>query len=54
MIRKILCYFAFHQWININTKPQPNPKPGEMICYTDLHECKHCKKQEYKGMGWIV
>lgn len=47
------CSLGYHNWINIDKRPMPNPKPGEMICWSELHECKHCKKQEYKGMGCI-
>lgn len=53
-MRKIMCYFGFHKWINIDLRQTPNPKEGEMICWSELHECAHCKKQEYKGMGWII
>ena len=53
MIKKLLCFFGFHKWINIDDY-FPTPKDGEMICFQNLHECKNCKKQEYKGIvfGW--
>lgn len=52
--KRFLCWLGFHKWVNIDTSPMPNPKAGEMICWSELHECCHCKKQEYKGMGCIV
>ena len=54
VVRRFLCWLGFHKWVNIDTNPMPNPKAGEMICWSELHECCHCKKQEYKGMGCIV
>ena len=54
VVRRFLCWLGFHNWVNINVTPIPNPKAGEMICWSDLHECKHCKKQDYKGMGCVV
>lgn len=54
VVRRFLCWLGFHKWINIDTNPMPNPKAGEMICWSELHECRHCKKQEYKGMGCVV
>jgi hypothetical protein len=53
MIKKLLCFFGFHKWKNIDDY-FPIPKDGEMICFQNLHECKNCKKQEYKGMGCII
>ena len=53
-IIKLKCYFGLHKWINIDKSPQPNPKEGEMICYSNLHECSHCKKQQPLGMGCVV
>jgi hypothetical protein len=53
-IKRLLCLLGFHKWFNIDTNPIPNPKAGEMICWSELHECIHCKKQEYKGMGCIM
>jgi hypothetical protein len=54
VVRRFKCWLGFHDWVNIDTNPMPNPKAGEMICWSDLHECEHCKKQEYKGMGCVV
>lgn len=54
VVRRFICWLGFHDWVNIDTNPMPNPKAGEMICWSDLHECEHCKKQEYKGMGCVV
>ena len=54
MIDKILCWFGFHIWINLNKDGYPTPKEGESILVSDLHECKYCKKQRYLGMGWIL
>ena len=53
IIKTISCLLGFHKWINIDTTPLPNPKLGEMICWSELHECKFCKKQQYLGMGCI-
>lgn len=50
----VYCRLGFHRWVNIDSSPMPNPKAGEMICWSELHECGRCKKQEYKGMGCIV
>lgn len=50
---KVKCFFGFHKWRNIDKEPLPNLKPGESYCYSDLHKCDHCGKEEYKGMGWI-
>ena len=47
---KLKCWLGFHKWKNIDKNPMPNPQNGEMICWSDLHECEHCKKQEYKGI----
>jgi len=52
-MRKILCFFGFHKWKNIDTNSTPNPMEGEIICWSELHECQHCKKQKYLGMGCI-
>ncbi len=54
VIRKLKCLLGFHDWVNIDTNPQPNPKAGEMICWSELHKCDNCKKEEYKSMGCIV
>lgn len=51
---KIKCYFGYHNWVNIDTSLMPNPEPGTMICWSELHECKHCKKQAQLGMGCIL
>ena len=48
---KILCWLGFHKWINIDKRPMPEVPKGDSVCYSDLHECRRCKKQEYKGMG---
>lgn len=53
-VRRLLCWLGYHRWVNIDSSPMPNPKYGEMICWSELHECWHCKKQEYKGMGCVV
>jgi len=49
----VMCSLGFHKWKNID-RYTPIPKDGEMICFQNLHECKNCKKQEYKGMGCII
>lgn len=54
IIHKIKCFLGFHNWINIDKSPLPNPKKGEMICWYELHECEYCKKKDYKGMGCII
>ena len=54
VVRRLKCWLGFHDWVNIDTNPTPNPKTGEMICWSELHECSRCKKQEYKGMGCVV
>ncbi len=54
VVRRLLCWLGFHRWVNIDSSPMPNPKDGEMICWSELHECRRCKKQEYKGMGCTV
>lgn len=53
MIRKIMCFFGYHKWINLNKEPYPTPKENETIAISDLHECEYCKKQQYLGMGFI-
>lgn len=53
-MKKLLCWLGFHKWVNIDTRPEPNPKAGTSICYSELHECSRCKKQEYLSMGWII
>lgn len=50
----IRCFFGFHKWKNIDTTPLPELKEGESCYYSDLHKCKECGKEEYKGMGWII
>lgn len=54
VLKKLLCYLGFHQWVNIDTNATPNPKNGESIMYSELHECTNCKKREYKPMGMII
>lgn len=49
----VMCSLGFHKWKNID-RYTPIPKDGKMICFQNLHECKNCKKQEYKGMGCII
>lgn len=46
----VMCRFGFHQWRNLR-KDIPNPKDGEIICWTALHKCDRCGKEEEKGMG---
>lgn len=53
MIKRILCWFGTHRWKNIDTTPLPELKEGESYCYSDLHKCERCGKEEYKGMGCI-
>lgn len=53
VMRRLKCWLGKHDWVNIDTKHIPKLEPGEMYCYADLHECKHCKKREYKGMGCV-
>ena len=53
MKNKIKCFLGYHKWKNIDTY-FPTPKDGEHILFSNLHECKHCKKQEMKGMGWVI
>ncbi len=53
-MKKILCWLGFHKWKNIDTTPLPDLKEGESICYSDLHKCERCGKEEYKGMGWLI
>ena len=52
-MKQLLCFLGFHKWKNIDGYT-PIPKDGEMICFQNLHQCKNCKKQEYKGMGCII
>ena len=54
VVRRLICLLGFHKWVNIDSTPMPNPKEGEMICWSELHECGECGKQEYKGMGCVV
>jgi len=50
----VFCLLGFHRWVNIDETPMPNPKAGEMICWSELHQCSRCGKQEYKGMGCVI
>jgi len=54
VMRRFFCWLGFHSWVNIDDTPMPNPKAGEMICWSELHQCSRCGKQEYKGMGCVV
>jgi hypothetical protein len=54
LIIRLRCKFGFHNWINIDSNPLPNPDPGDMICWYELHKCCSCGKEEYKGMGCII
>ena len=53
-INKILCKLGFHKWINIDKSPFPKLKPGEIYCYSDLHKCLKCGKEQYLGMGCLM
>ena len=48
----VMCRLGFHKWQNLR-KDIPNPKVGEMICWSALHKCDRCGKEEMKGMGCI-
>lgn len=54
MIQKLKCWLGFHKWINIDKRPMPTLKKGESIAWSELHECKYCKKQQYLGMGQMI
>jgi hypothetical protein len=49
----MLCSIGIHKWINIDNYT-PIPGDGEMIYFSNLHECVRCKKQEPKPMGGII
>lgn len=53
MIRKILCFFGYHRWKNIDDSPMPEVPVGGSVTYSELHECECCKKREYLGMGTL-
>ena len=48
-----LCFLGMHKYVNIERRT-PIPKNGEMICFTNLHECERCKKRKSLGMGCII
>jgi len=54
LLSKLKCWLGFHKWINVDTTQFPKLEADEIYCYSELHECEHCKKKEYKGMGCII
>ncbi len=52
-IDNIKCFFGKHDWENIGQYEPPAGDPGTKTCYSSLHRCKHCSKEEFKGMGCI-
>jgi len=52
-VNDTLCNIGLHKWVNID-RHTPIPTDGERIYFSNLHECSHCKKKEYKPMGSII
>ncbi len=52
LIIKGKCFLGLHKWKNINDY-FPLPKENETICFSNLHKCDNCGKEEYKGMGCV-
>ena len=50
-IKRIGCFFGYHDWDDVGKNQPPWPKDGVTVCYSSLHQCTKCKKEEMKGMG---
>ena len=49
---RVKCFFGYHDWDNVGNH-NPPPPIGGTVCWSSLHECSRCKKEEMKGMGCI-
>jgi hypothetical protein len=52
--KRLLCHLGLHTWENIDKNPMPTPTKYTHYFVESLHECHYCKRQEFKGMGYIV
>ena len=48
-----LCLIGKHDWENIDGYT-PDPEPGTMVCYQNLHKCRRCGEERNLGMGCIM
>lgn len=44
-MKKLLCFFGFHNWINLREE-YPIPENGEEIVVNSLLKCKDCKQMK--------
>jgi hypothetical protein len=50
-MNKIKCFLGFHKWKRVG---EIELELNSTTHVQHLHECEHCKKQEYKGMGTFL
>jgi len=50
----VICFFRGHKWDNIGNYEPPAGGDGVTTCYSSLHKCERCGKEEMKGMGCIT
>ena len=51
---RVICFFRGHKWDNIGNYEPPAGGEGVTTCYSSLHKCERCGKEEMKGMGCIT
>lgn len=50
----VICFFVGHKWEDIGKHFPKKEGKETMTCYSSLHKCERCGKEEMKGMGCVI
>jgi hypothetical protein len=53
-MNKVLCFFGFHNWVQINENKKTSAKKGYIIYFSTIHKCLNCGMKKEIGYGGVI